>query len=110
MASEVLDERTVVVRDTTNKAGTKKTTHLRLANVAQVPRGSLSEEDYQEKVKVAKAAPDNLQAPPAEGSLPDTVIADIWSIDGKHIATDLKKNNHLEHAEEFHSELGKDIL
>lgn len=125
MTSEILDERTVVIRNTGDKAK-KRELHLRLGNTGAPTRGSLSDGEYAEKVKVAKealtklvekqmiwykAAPESLQAPSSsDASAPDVVVADIWSIDGKHIATSLKGDGHLDHSEEYESELGKDIL
>lgn len=125
MISEVIDERTVLIRDASSKA-TKRTIHLRLGNVGQVPRGSLSDGEYTEKVNVAKAALQKLvdkqmiwykaapedfkQAESAPGADPDTVVVDIWSIDGKHIPTALKADGHLDEAKEYEYELAKDIL
>jgi len=124
MISEVIDERTVLIRDASSKA-TKRTIHLRLGNVGAVPRGSLSESDYAEKVKVAKdaltklvdkqmiwykAAPENIQAPATPGAEPDTMIVDLWTIDGKHIPTSLRGDGHLEEHKEYEYELAKDIL
>lgn len=124
MISEVIDERTVLVRDTAAKAA-KKTIHLRLGNVGQPHKGSLNDADYAEKANVAKAAlqklvdkqmvwykaaPDDLQPAASPGNEPDLVIADLWSIDGRHINTAVKKDGHGVHVEEYHSELGKDIL
>lgn len=124
MISEVLDERTVLIRDASSKAA-KRTIHLRLGNVGAVPRGSLSEADYAEKVNVAKAAlqklvdkqmiwykaaPEDLQAPSTPGAEPDTVIVDLWTIEGRHIPTELKAKGHLDDAKEYEYELAKDIL
>jgi hypothetical protein len=124
MTSEVIDDRTVVIRDTGGKAG-KRTIHLRIGNAGSSPRGSLDDGEYAEKVKVStealakltdkqmiwyKAAPDTVQAPGSDGGEPDVVIADIWSIDGRHINTALKKDGHLAEVQEYEQPLGKDIL
>lgn len=125
MASEVIDERTIAIRDAAGKGG-KRTIHLRLGNTDIPPKGSLSDEDYAEKVRVAKenlqklvdkqmiwykVAPETFQQPaPSAGSEPDIVVADLWSIDGKHISTALKKDGHLGETQEYETELGKDIL
>jgi hypothetical protein len=125
MISEVIDERTVMIRDAGAKAA-KKTMLLRLGNVGAVPRGSLDDGEYQEKVKVAKTALEKMvdkqmiwykvapesfaQAPAADGPGPDTMVVDLWSIDGRHIPTALKTDGHLETAQEYEYELAKDIL
>jgi len=125
MISDVIDERTVVIRDAAAK-GAKKTIHLRLGNTGAVPKGNLNDADYAEKVKVAKealmkqvdkqmvwykAAPENLQAPSSDDGAPDVVIADVWTIDGKHITTSLTKDGHLAEANDgYKEELAKDIL
>merc|ERR1719181_2735655 len=125
MISEVVDERTVLVRDTSAKEARKKTIHLRLGNAGPPHRGSLDDSDYAEKANVAKAAlaklvdkqmvwykaaPESLQAPSTPAGEPDVVIADLWSIDGRHIPTALKKEGHLAELQEYESELAKDIL
>jgi len=124
MISEVLDERTVVVRNTGDKSK-KRETHLRLGNVGEVPRGSLDDGEYAEKKKVAKEAlqkmvdkqmiwfkeaPESLQAPASPGAEPDLVIADIWSIEGKHVSAALKADGHLEAKDHYKNEIGEDIL
>merc|ERR1719473_1077675 len=57
-----------------------------------------------------KAAPENIQAPATAGAEPDTVIVDLWTIDGKHIPTSLRADGHLEEHKEYEYELAKDIL
>merc|ERR1719247_3451430 len=57
-----------------------------------------------------KVGPEELQAPSSPDGAADKVIADVWTIDGKHISSALKKEGHLEHVQEYESELGKDIL
>lgn len=124
MISEVIDERTVVIRDAAAK-GAKKTIHLRLGNTGAVPKGSLDDGEYSEKVKVSKealtklvdkqmvwykAAPENLQPPASDDGTPDVVIADVWSIDGKHITTSLTKDGHIAEEKVYEEELAKDIL
>lgn len=121
---EVIDERTVALRPTSTKEG-KRVIHLRLGNVGSVPRGSLSDADYAEKVSAAKAAltklvdkqalwykyaPENIQAPaPTDGS-PQIAIADLWSRGGRHVSTAMKKEGHLSDVQEYESEIARDIL
>lgn len=117
MVAEVVDERTFVIRDTTSK-GRKL---LRLGNTAVVEKGSMSDDEHQEKVEAAKsalgklvgkqmiwwkAAPEEAQ-PSGDG---ETVIGDVWLIDGRHINSLLKKEGHLPHAEEYKEELARNIL
>lgn len=123
MGSEVLDERTVLIRDTT-KAG-KKYVRLRLGNVAPIEQGSLSEEQYNEKVEKAKlalgklvekqmffwkAAPEDAQPKEQPDTDSETVVADIWTLDGQHINGALTKAGHATKTEEYQSELARDIL
>jgi len=124
MASEVIDERTFAVRD----AAQKGKTLIRLGNVAPIEKGSLTEEEYTEKVEAAKAAlakvveksmmlwkaaPDEHQ-PKAEDEDEDLdgkiVIADAWTVDGHHIPTMLTKEGHLIGSPMYESEFAKDIL
>lgn len=122
--TEMVDERTVVMRHVSSK-DKKKTIHLRLGNTGAVPRGSLNDAEYAEKVNAAKAAlaklvdkqmvwykaaPDASQPASSGDGSPDIVLADMWNKGGRHINTALKKDGHLSEAEEYHSELGKDIL
>jgi hypothetical protein len=122
--TEVIDERTVMIRATSSKER-KKQVHLRLGNTGPPPRGSLSDGEYAEKVEAAKAALTKLvdkqmvwykAAPeasqptsPGDGS-PELVIADLWNKGGKHVNTALKKEGHLSDVQEYISELSKDIL
>merc|ERR1719161_920069 len=93
---------TFMVRDTGSK-GEKK--HIRLGNVALPDKGSMSDAEYQEKLDEAKAAlaafvdkqmvfwkeaPAEYQPPPVEGETP-VVVADAWTIDGRHITSMLTK-------------------
>merc|ERR1719276_560257 len=124
MASEVIDERTFSVRD----AAQKGKTLVRLGNVAPIEKGSLTEEEYAEKVEAGKAAlaklveksmmlwkaaPDEHQ-PKEEEEDEDLdgkiVIADAWTVDGRHIPTMLTKEGHLAAAPVYESEFAKDIL
>jgi len=121
MASDVIDERTFLVRDTSK--GSKKQVHIRLGNTAAVSKDG---GDYEEKVRVAKQAlgklvdkqmiwykpaPENLQPPaPEDAAEPTIIVADVWAIDGRHLSSALKKDGHVTHVEEYVSELGKDIL
>jgi endonuclease YncB( thermonuclease family) len=124
MAGEVVDERTFSIRDTSTSKGGRKEIHVRLGNVGAVPKGSLDDGEYAEKVKVAKealgkvvdkqmiwykAAPAEHQAP-NETDAPNVVLADVWSIDGKHVNTHMKKEGHLAEASHYELDIGKDIL
>merc|ERR1719316_1123845 len=124
MASEVIDERTFLIRDTSK--GSKKQVHLRLGNTGAPPKEELDDGEYAEKTRVAKEAlnkmvdkqmiwykpaPDDMQPPaPEDAAEPTIIVADVWSIDGRHLSSALKKDGHLSHSEEYTSELGKDIL
>merc|ERR1719443_20634 len=102
MGNEVIDERTFVIRDTA-KSGKK---YIRLGNVAPIEKGSMSDEEYQEK----KEAPEQGQLKEQTDEETATVIADIWTIDGRHINGVLTKAGHLAKTEDYESELAKDIL
>jgi len=124
MASEVIDERTFSVRD----AAQKGKTLVRLGNVAPVERGSLTEEEYAEKVEAGKAALAKLveksmmlwKAAPEEHQPKEDeededldgkiVIADAWTVDGRHIPSLLTKEGHLISSPMYESEFAKDIL
>merc|ERR1719231_971937 len=112
---------TFMVRDTGSK-GEKK--HIRLGNVAMPEKGSMSDAEYQEKLDEAKAAlaafvdrqmvfwkeaPEEHQPPQAEGETA-VMVADAWTIDGRHITSMLTKAGHLSTDEKYKSELAKDIL
>jgi len=121
MASEAIDFNTFMVRDTGSK-GEKK--HIRLGNVAPPEKGSMSDAEYQEKLDEAKAAlaafvdkqmvfwkeaPAEHQPAPVEGETP-VMVADAWTIDGRHITSMLTKAGHLKADEKYKSELARDIL
>merc|ERR1719453_2821476 len=121
MASEAIDAHTFMVRDTGSK-GEKK--HIRLGNVALPEKGDMSDAEYQEKLDEAKAAlaafvdkqmvfwkeaPEEHQPPQVEGETP-VMVADAWTIDGRHITSMLTKAGHLTAAEKYKSELARDIL
>jgi hypothetical protein len=121
MAAEVIDERTFAIRDSSSA---RKQVHLRLGNCGLVPRGSLDDGEYEEKVKVAKealskfvdkqmiwfkAAPADLQ-PANETGKPSIVIADVWNTEGRHLPLFMKKEGHLDDAKEYECDLCKDIL
>merc|ERR1719276_830263 len=124
MASEVIDERTFSVRD----AAQKGKTLVRLGNVAPVERASLTEEEYAEKVEAGKAALAKLveksmmlwKAAPEEHQPKEDeededldgkiVIADAWTVDGRHIPSLLTKEGHLVASPMYESEFAKDIL
>merc|ERR1712139_294575 len=50
------------------------------------------------------------QPPSSADGEPQVVIADLWAIDGRHLNSALKKDGHLSEAQEYESELAKDIL
>lgn len=119
MSAEVVDERTFAIRDTASRQ-----VHISLGNAGPTPRGSLEDGEYAEKVRVAKEAlgklvekqmiwykpaPEAMQPANTSGAAP-TVIADVWSIDGKHVGSFLKKEGHLAEEQAYETELGKDIL
>jgi len=121
MAAEVIDERTFAVRDTSKGA---KQIHLRLGNTGPTPRESLDDGEYVEKVRVAKQAlaklvdkqmiwykpgPESVQAVNSTAAVP-SILADVWSIDGKHVSSFLKKEGHLSDEKAYETDLGKDIL
>jgi hypothetical protein len=121
MAAEVIDERTFAIRDSSSA---RKQVHLRLGNCGLVPRGTLEDGEYEEKVKVAKdalskfvdkqmiwfkAAPQELQ-PANETDKPSIVIADVWNTEGRHLPLFMKKEGHLSDAQEYECDLCKDIL
>merc|ERR1712216_30994 len=56
-----------------------------------------------------KEAPEEHQPPPVEGETP-VMIADAWTIDGRHITSMLTKAGHLASEEKYKSELARDIL
>merc|ERR1719161_1880765 len=112
---------TFMVRDTGSK-GEKK--HVRLGNVGLPEKGTMSDAEYQEKLDEAKAAlaafvdkqmvfwkeaPEEHQPPQVEGETP-VMIADAWTIDGRHITSMLTKAGHLKADEKYKSELARDIL
>jgi len=124
MASEVIDERTFTIRD----AAQKGKTLIRLGNVAPIEKGSLTDEEYGEKVEAGKAAlaklveksmmlwkaaPDEHQ-PKAEDRDEDLdgkiIIAEAWTVDGHHIPTKLKNEGHLAASPMYESEFAQDIL
>lgn len=120
MAGEAIDERTFSIRDTSSR----KELHIRLGNTGAAPQGSLNDGEYAEKAKVAKealakavdkqmiwykAAPAEKQAPNNTDG-PDVVLADVWSIDGKHLNSMLKKDGHLSDEQHYELDIGKDIL
>jgi hypothetical protein len=121
MSAEVVDERTFAIRDSSKGS---RETHICLGNVGPTPRGSLDDGEYAEKVKVAKealgklvdkqmiwykVAPDSVQPSNSTGATP-LVIADVWSIDGKHVGSHLKTEGHLSSEEAYETELGRNIL
>lgn len=118
LGSDVVDERSFVIRST--EAGSKKTV-IRLGNVEAIEKGG---DDYEEKVEKAKkalkqfaesqmvfwkAAPDAAQTKEEVNGMP-VVIADVWTIDGRHVPKAMTKAGHLGAKTEYESEIAKDIL
>jgi len=121
MSSEVVDEQTFAIRDSSKGSSQ---IHVRLGNTALPAQGSLDDGEYAEKKNVAKEAlaklvdrqmiwyklaPATVQPQNASGAIP-MVFADVWSIDGKHLSSVLKKDGHLSEAHDYSAEIAKDIL
>jgi len=127
MVSEVVDERTFIVRDAAAKSGRRKLV-VRLGNVGQPKRGDRGDAEYQAKLERSrnafeklvgkqmiwwKAAADEHQPQAPEGGDKEEVpvLADVWLIDGRHVNGWLTKQGHLSAAEDYPpSELARDIL
>lgn len=120
MVSEAVDERTVAVRETAGKGRTL----LRLGNVAAPERGALDEAAHAAKLTAAretlekllgkqmiwwKAAAQEFQ-PPQEAGPDKLTLADVWTIEGKHVNGFMREQGHLAAAEEYQEELAKNIL
>merc|ERR1719235_639849 len=56
-----------------------------------------------------KEAPEEHQPPAEEGTTP-IMVADAWTIDGRHITSMLTKAGHLKADEKYKSEIVRDIL
>merc|ERR1719230_672626 len=56
-----------------------------------------------------RPAPDAAQPANSTISTP-LIVADVWSIDGKHVGNFLKKEGHLADEAAYETELAKDIL
>lgn len=118
MAGEAIDANSFEVRETA-KAGKKI---MRLGNTAPIEKGSMSDEEYAAKVQKGKEALEKFvskqmvwhKEAPEEHHTKDgdtnIVVVDVWSIDGRHVNSALKKDGHLVHKEEYHHELAQDIL
>merc|ERR1712039_939439 len=103
---------------------------LRLGNIASIEKGSMSDEEYNERLEAGKSAlkriltkqmvwykpaADEHQtiAPtePEDGGKPDEVIlGDLWTTEGRHINSLLLKEGHVVAAEHYQEELARDIL
>jgi len=120
LAGEVVDERTILIRDA-KKSGK---TLLRLGNVAVPEQGSMSDDEYKAKLDSAKgmlekllqkqmiwykAAPDDKQLP-ADANEDGVVLADVWLMSGQHVNTLVHKEGHLVKKEDYTEELARDIL
>eukprot|EP00747_Dinoflagellata_sp_TGD_P161988 gnl/TRDRNA2_/TRDRNA2_179099_c0_seq1.p1 gnl/TRDRNA2_/TRDRNA2_179099_c0~~gnl/TRDRNA2_/TRDRNA2_179099_c0_seq1.p1 ORF type:complete len:277 (+),score=83.54 gnl/TRDRNA2_/TRDRNA2_179099_c0_seq1:89-919(+) len=126
VAVEVIDERTFTLRD---KPGARKAkagkTLIRLGNVEPIQQGSMSDEEYYEKVETAKdhlksfvqrkpiyykAAPDEHQLPKPGDGEDVTIIADAWTIKGVYVSKQMIEAGHLSSNTVYTHELAKDIL
>jgi len=120
LAGEVVDERTILIRDA-KKSGK---TLLRLGNLGLPEKGEMSDDEYQAKIDTQKgmlekllqkqmiwykAAPDDKQLP-ADANEDGVVLADVWLMSGQHVNTLLHKEGHLVKTEEYTEELARDIL
>lgn len=119
-SATVLDERTFTVKD----AKTKVLNTIRLGNVAPIEQGSLSPDQYQEKVEAGKAAlqvlvgpmflwkaaADEHQPKDADENIGHYIIADVWTTNGKHVPASLTQEGHLVAAKDYESEWSVDIL
>lgn len=120
MVSEVIDSRTIEIRDGTTR-GRKL---IRLGNVVAPEKGSLSDEEFAQREAEAKAAleklvgkqmmlykvaPDEQQVKSEEGE-DEVVLADAWTVDGRHLPTFMAKEGHLVSAKVYHEPLAEDIL
>jgi len=121
MAGEVVDERSFEVRATTKEP--RKV--LRLGNSVIPEQGSMDAEEYKEKLASTqaalsklinkqmiwwKAAPAEVQPPRSEDDDSQLIVADVWLIDGRHVNSLLKKEGHLVHINDYHTDLAKNIL
>jgi len=120
LAGEVVDERTILIRDA-KKSGK---TLLRLGNLGLPEKGSMSDEEYQAKLDSSKGMLEKLlqkqmiwyKAAPVEHQLPadvnedGIVLADVWLMSGQHVNTLLHKEGHMMKAEHYTEELARDIL
>lgn len=121
MVSEVIDERTVLVRDAAAKTG-RKSQIMRLGNIEPVAQLSLDDASYQakrDKSKAAlqklvdkqmiwwKAAPDEAQPEQKEDA---HLIVDVWLLNGMHVNGLLRDQGHASQIQEYESELAKNIL
>jgi len=125
MISDVIDERTVVIRESSSQGGRQV---LRLGNVAPIEKGSLSVEEYNERLEAGKSAleriltkkmvwykvasadhqPDATES--VHGKLEEVVLGDIWTTEGRHINSLLLKEGHVVAAKHYEEELARDIL
>jgi len=120
LAGEVVDERTILIRDA-KKSGK---TLLRLGNVALPEKGSMNDDEYQAKLDSSKsmleklvqkqmvwykAAPDDKQLP-ADVNEDGIVLADVWLMSGQHVNTLVHKEGHMVKTEDYTEELARDIL
>eukprot|EP00929_Paragymnodinium_shiwhaense_P001203 TRINITY_DN101423_c0_g1_i1.p1 TRINITY_DN101423_c0_g1~~TRINITY_DN101423_c0_g1_i1.p1 ORF type:complete len:276 (+),score=120.40 TRINITY_DN101423_c0_g1_i1:57-884(+) len=126
MVSEVVDEKSFIVRDASAKTGRRKTL-IRLGNTATTEQGELSDDDHQAKLAKSKealtkaigkqmiwwkAADDEVQPKVPEGKKPEDtpIIGDVWLIDGRHINGWMKNEGYLAAVQEYESELARDIM
>jgi len=125
MVSEVVDERTVLIREASSRSGRQV---LRLGNVAPLDKASMSDEEYAEKLEAGKnalkrmlgkqmiwykaAAPEHQPTPgeTADGKVEEIVLGDIWTTEGRHINGLMLKEGHVQTANHYEEELARDIL
>lgn len=121
LGSDAVDERSFLIRDS-DEVGKKKI--IRLGNVKgheesaegyedKVDKGSKAFKAFVEKQMIFwKAFPDEYQTKEMGGEKKDIpiIVADVWTIDGRHVNSNLAKAGHLVEDQVYESEHGKDIL
>merc|ERR1719316_101395 len=125
MAFDTIDERTFILRDMRENA-TKKRRLMRLGNTAPIEQGTMTDEEFAQKKEAGKAAlqeavmkqmvwwkaaDDEHQPKPTEDDGEEVpTLVDIWLTNGTHINTMLTEQGHLSKAEEYQSEISRNIL
>jgi hypothetical protein len=120
MSKEVLDERTILVRDNDSK----NNIIIKLSNVDPPEQGSFTDEEHKERLLAGKAALEKLVAksmmlwkaapeehqPQQQEGADRVVVADAWTINGLHLNTKMQKDGHLVEKRQYTSEFTGDIL